>query len=158
MTKVRDISDALVSYSGDKGTNPGTDPGTDPGKGGSTPGSGSKDTPSDNNAEEEENRTSKKVTDSKGYGYTAIVSMNSTVPYSKNKKTLANSLNVTCTVIDSDGNPTGITVKSMKATKPKGGYTKVTIVLKGSDKDERKAVKTINKQLKKLKIQVIGQS
>ncbi len=58
------------------------------------------------------------------------------------------------TVLDDKGNPTGITVKSVKATKPKNGIVKVTIVLKGSNKAEKKAVKAMNKKLKKISVAV----
>ncbi len=89
-----------------------------------------------------------------GRGYQATVSMNNPIPYAKSKKVLARSLDVKCTVTDADGNSTRIYVKSVKATKAKNGFTKVTIKLKGRTKLERKAVKQMNNSLKKILVEV----
>jgi len=93
------------------------------------------------------------ITASSG-GYKVVISMNRIVPYTKNKKAVVNSLDITSTIEDADGKPCGIYIKSIKATKPKIGYSKVTFKLKGSNKIEKKAVKAMNKSLKKIKVNV----
>ena len=45
----------------------------------------------------------------------------------------------------------------MKSTKPKHGSAKVTIKLKGGSREEKKAVKKLNKQLKKIAVTVESQ-
>ena len=86
--------------------------------------------------------------------YKVVISMNSIVPYTKEKKAVVSSLNVTSTIGDANGNPCGIHIKSIKATKPKNGVSKVTLKLKGSNKAEKKALKAINKSLKKIRVSI----
>ena len=85
--------------------------------------------------------------------------MTRVVSYSRDKKDLAseNRASLKHIFYDEDVEEMkGITVKSIKATRPKNGHTQVTIKFKGSNKYENKAVKAINKQFKKIKVQVMG--
>ena len=103
--------------------------------------------------EPEKNDNRMTITASSG-DYKVVISMNSIVPYTKDKKAVVSSLDITSTIVDTDGNPCGIYIKSTKATKPKNGITKVTFKLKGSNKPEKKAVKVMNKSLKKIRVDV----
>ena len=89
-------------------------------------------------------------------GYAATVSMDNPIPFSRNRRALANSLHVTSQITDADGNSTGIFVKSVKCSKAKGGRTKTTVKLKGTTKAEKRAVKQMNKSLKKISVDVEG--
>lgn len=89
-------------------------------------------------------------------GYKVTVSLNSSIPFVKKKNEVKAKLTVSVDARDPEGVNAGITIKSIKATKPKNGSTKVTIKLKGSSKPERKAVKIINKSLKKIPVTVEG--
>ncbi len=93
-----------------------------------------------------------KVLQENGYG--ATVSLNSSIPYVKKKSEVIGKITVTLSVTNSTGEKAGIEVKSIKATKPKNGVTKITIKLRGSTKDERKAAKVFNKSLKKIPVTV----
>ena len=55
---------------------------------------------------------------------------------------------------DPQGNECGITTKSIKAKKTKNNFSKVTIKLKGSIKEERRAIKKLNKQLKDIIVNI----
>ena len=87
-------------------------------------------------------------------GYSITLSMNETVPNTKKKKDVVNHLNVSLTAMKSDGTKSNISIKKIKATKPKNGTSKVTVKLKGGNKEEKKAVKSLNKSCKKLPIKV----
>lgn len=89
------------------------------------------------------------------YGnYKVVISMNKAVPFCKKKADVLRNLNVRFLVQTTDGKTTGITLKKTTSTKPKKGSAKVTFKLKGSTKEEKKAVKKLNKQLKKILITV----
>ena len=110
-------------------------------------------TPSGNKADEskksEEPAVIKKEITATGNGLSAIIIINDKVPYEPNLKKLAQSLNTSIS-----GNGTGISVKSVKVKKPKNGSTTAKIVLKGSSKEEKKAVKSMNKSLKKVHVEI----
>ena len=80
--------------------------------------------------------------------------MNSSIPSVKTKREVLSKLSYTAVISTSDGSSCGISIKRVKATKPKHGNTKVTFKLRGSGKEERKAVKALNKSLKKIPIAV----
>lgn len=86
----------------------------------------------------------KKGTSTASTEFVVDVAMNKEAPYTPNTKELAKSFNVTLET------KSGINLKSVKATKPKNGTTKVTIQLKGVTKEEKKAVKAMNKKLKNM--------
>ena len=87
-------------------------------------------------------------------GYTATVSMNKSIPNTKSKSGVINALNYKFVFLGIDGKPCGISVKKVKSTKPKHGSAKVTFKLKGSTKEEKKAVKALNKSFKKILITI----
>ncbi len=82
--------------------------------------------------------------------YSATVRIPRNVPFFKKKKDIANYISSVLKF----NTESWIYVKSVKATKPKYGITKVTIVLKGSNKEEKTAVKAMNKRLKKIAVAV----
>ncbi len=82
-------------------------------------------------------------------GVKVDITINKEAPYNPKPKELAKSF---APKLESTR---GITIKSVKATKPKNGKTKVTIQLKGTTKEEKKAVKEMNKALKNMVMPVI---
>ncbi len=99
-----------------------------------------------------------KTIEASSLGYTVKVSMNASVPFTKNKKEVVSSLKVTMEALDPEGKSCGISIKSVKSNKPKNGIAKVTIKMKGSSKPERKALKAVNRKLKKIPIEVEAES
>jgi len=109
----------------------------------------------------------KKITTSYG-GYNLTVSMCEAIPYCKKKKEVVSNVKYKMEIVNSIGvvfrsggegfNSGGITVKKIKATKPKNGMSKVTFVLKGSGKEMRKVAKQLGKALKKIPVVVSGNS
>lgn len=92
--------------------------------------------------------------------YIVTMSMNRAVPFCKKKAEVLNNLNLRYEICRQNGDvkePCSITVKKVTSTKPskKKGIAKVTIKLKGSTKEEKKAVKKLNKQLKKLEVEIL---
>ena len=96
--------------------------------------------------------------------YIATASYNKVIPYCKKKKEVLNTVNVRVSVVKKSGESTescsNITLKKVTSTKPskKKGIAKITIKLKyakGATKEEKKAVKKLNKQLKKLEVTVL---
>ena len=76
------------------------------------------------------------------------------VPYTRDKAAIVSSLQMESSFEGPDGGSCGITIKKVKAKKPKKGASsaKVTVKLKGSTKAEKKAVKAMNKQLKAIMV------
>ncbi len=111
------------------------------------------DNPSDNPTEEEPGSTEEETKpvirrqiQANGNGLSVTLTINPIVPYTPNKKDLVKSLDLTLS------ENKGISVKSVKAGKPKNGKVSVTIKLKGSGKEEKQAVKEMNKGLKGIEI------
>jgi len=87
-------------------------------------------------------------------GYTFTISMNKSVS-GKTKKDVKNGLQYVYSFTDSQGNNSGgVMVKKIKTTKPKGGTSKVTFVLKGADKEMRKIAKGLKRSFKKVPVMV----
>ena len=99
----------------------------------------------------------KKITSSYGY-YNLTVSMCDYVPYCKKKKEVVNNFKYLFEIRNNYGATCdNIYVKKITATKPKKNISKVTFILKtrkGSSKEEKKAMKSFKKELKKIEIRV----
>lgn len=106
--------------------------------------------PSEETKPEEKKDETKKAINASGNSAKVEITLKKEVPYSKNKKAIASACNVSLTIIEGSG----ISIKSVKAKKPKKNATTttVTIKLKGSDKASKKAVKIMNKSLKNIPI------
>jgi len=115
-------------------------------------GSDQNDSNSTDNKDKED--PTKKTITASGGGYTAIITMNKEIPYTRNKKQVASSAGVSMKLLKNGEDASGISVKSVKAKKPKknASSSTITIKLKGSDKETKKAVKAMNKSLKKIPI------
>lgn len=119
-----------------------------PGNGGGTGGNG------EGNEQGKEEEPTVKTWTMENMGYKAEFTVEKDIPYSPNPKEVAASLHPTLSVTDDKGKESGITIKNVKATKPKKGTTKITITLKGSTKEERKAIKALNKKLKSMAFEI----
>ncbi len=90
------------------------------------------------------------------YGYNLSLKVCKSVPYTKKKQGVLDNLSYSYEITGPDGEDCGIIIKKIKATNPKKktGISKVTFVLKGSTKMEKKAVKKLNKKIKNIQVQV----
>ena len=86
-------------------------------------------------------------------GYKMQISMKKEIPYTRNKRAIASSCNVSVKLLEGSG----ISVKSVKAKKPKknASSTSIKIKLKGSDKQSKAAAKSMNRLLKKIGVTLV---
>ncbi len=90
-------------------------------------------------------------------GYTATITLSKSIPYVKKKKDVLSKIKYTVSIKTPQGTQSGITVKKVNATKPKKGETKITFKFKKGSKEEKKAVKMLNKKFKKIPVKVASQ-
>ena len=76
------------------------------------------------------------------------------MPYARKKYEVLANINVEYICRTVDGERCGIYVRSIKSSKPKNGRADITVKMKGSTKEEKKAVKRINRKLKKIMVRI----
>lgn len=110
----------------------------------------------DNDFYDESTKTLIKVADDQKYvklgsgSNSLVIVMRKEIPYTRNKSAIVSAVGASLTMLEGSG----ISIKSVKAKKPKknASSTTVTIKLKGSTKETKKAVKSLNRSLKNISI------